>query len=194
MDRTSRDLEQAVRKTPREERDRYEEEWRGDAAAAAGEGAEPAEVARGARIMSRRRRMRGVEGALLGRRGLLRAFIGWLLVAVVVAAAWLVGGVFLLAAVVLAVAGVVVSFHAGVPSRWARTVMVISVVVGLVSLVFAFWAFGAGLDARDAGATEPVAIQWIGVALLVALVSVVGFVAALVTALSGEARIARGQR
>ena len=194
MDKIGRDMRRAVRSTPREERERYADEWSADVAAAAEQGADPGEVARGARTMARRRRMRGVEGALAGRRGVGRAVAGWAAVVALLAAAALLGGVFLLLAVVAAAFGVVVAFRAGVPSRASAALMIVCAVVGPGALVFAVWAFEAMVYRRDAGLVEPVAPSWIAVALGVALLSAAGFVTALVIALVREARINRSRQ
>ena len=189
MDKIGRDVRRAVRSTPHEERERYASEWSADVAGAREQGADPGEVARGARTMARRRRMRGVEGALVGRRGARRGLAAWGVVVAVLAAAALLGGVFLLIAVVAAAFGVVLAFRAGVPSRASAALMIASCVVGPSALVFAVWAFEAMVYRRDAGLVEPVAPLWIGVALIVALVGAAGFVVALVIALVRESRI-----
>lgn len=191
MSAVERRLARAVRWTPEEERDRYEPEWRADVAEAERHGLSAVAVARGAVSMAVRLRFRQAGKAMLGGHGARPAAAIWAVVAVVLVAAFLLGGPFgFLAVVVLGVVGAGIAV-AGAPSHWSHWLMVVAVVVGLGAAGFAWWLTGAMIDAADARRPAPAAAEWGGASLIMVLASMLTFILAGVIAVTRERSLGR---
>ncbi len=185
MDKNERALQRATRRTPAPERDRYEEEWRGDLDAAALNGLDPRQVARGARTMSRRRRLRYLKRVLLGAKGLMRAVIAWLILLLVVLLLLVPLVPVLLVAVVL----LMLSSAAGVHSRFSYWLMVSSLGAGVLSFVFAVWSWNVAFDAADNFQEAPAFTNWMGEALLLTLLCAGVFIGTVVSAMRRESSL-----
>ncbi len=191
MSRAQRRVDRAVQWTPSQDWTRYEPEWRADLAAAERQGVDPGDVSRGALKLARRLRARQLERLLLGGRGLGRAAVGWVGVAGLALAAFLVGNVVLLALVLTVVLLVVVFARAGAPSHWSHWLMVTSLVVGAAAAGFVWWVSGVRIDAADSGTPEPAIAAWGGLALIMAALSSIGLLVAAGAAVTRERRLSR---
>jgi hypothetical protein len=184
-------LDRAIRLTPRADRDRYEAEWLHDLAAADAHGLSPRDVERGAMRLAVNLRARHIERLLLGGYGLATALRSWLiLVALLVAAAFL-GGIVLLFTFFVLIALVVVLARAGTPSHWSHWLMVISIVTGAASAAFVWWATVAAVDAADNFTPEPAATTWSGAALILFALSALALVGSAVISATRERRAPR---
>lgn len=191
MTDAGRRVERAIRWAPETDRARYAEEWRHDVSSAAALGRSEDEVARAAVRMAVDLRLRRWARVLLGGAGAARALTAWAGLLVLVAAAFMLGGIVLvfLAGVVLVL--VVVLARAGTPSHWSHWLVVASVVLGAGSGAFSWWALGASVDAEDAFRPQPATTAWIGTGLLVFLASGILLIVAAVVAVRRESRIRR---
>ncbi|QAY63943.1 hypothetical protein ET495_12710 [Xylanimonas allomyrinae] len=190
MDKVERRVERAIRITPRADRDRYADEWRTDLADAPHYGLAQRDVAKGAVAMAVRLRIRQVEHAFTGGKGALVAAACWVGLALLGVAGLLFGQLPLLA-FAAAVAVLATAFaHAGAPSHWSHWLMVASTVVGTCSAMFVWWV--AGIRIQDEPVepmpSEPAIAAWDGAALILLLVSIVGFLTATAIAVSRERR------
>lgn len=135
-----------------------------------------------------RLRMRQIERVLLGGRGVAAAGIAWAGLALAFVVTFLLGNV-LVPVFLMVFAGVVVVLsRAGTPSRWSRWLMLVSMVAGVASAGFVWWAAGAKIDAADSFTPEPALAAWGGVGLIVFVVSFLGL------AVSAAAAVARERR
>ena len=184
-------LERAIRVTPREDRRRYEAEWRNDVAEAEVNGLAPRDVERAAFRLAVDLRARYVGRLLLGGRGWLRAVGAWLALVggLVVTGVLLPFGAVFFALILLGL--VVVLARAGTPSHWSHWLMVASIVTGAASAAFVWWVAGVRIDAADAMTPEPPAAAWGGTALIVFLASGVALVASAVVSATRERRVRR---
>src|SRR5665647_940010 len=101
MTTSDRRLRNAIRLTPKDERARYAEEWERDLSEAQETGASSPGVVRGAMTVALRRRARWAGHALLGGRGIGTAVLLWFGIVVAMALAFLGGGMFGLAMLVV---------------------------------------------------------------------------------------------
>lgn len=180
-----RRLRTAIRLTPRNERDRYAEEWEHDLAEATDIGANPPGVVRGATRVALRRRARWGGQALLGGRGIGAAVLLWIGIIALMALAFLGGGVFGVALVVALVLVVVGFMFAGRPSLLTFWLMAGSAVTGVCAAAYVWWVLGVQIDAADTFTPAPAAAGHGGVGLVVLGLSIVLFV---VSAIVGYAR------
>jgi hypothetical protein len=180
-------VERAIRLTPPADRERYATEWRHDVVQAAEHSQQQAQdVARAATRMAVRLQGRRVEHALLGRRGIGVAVAAWVLLCALVIAALLFGGPVLLAVVVAFLLLSTALARAGAPSHWSHWLMIASVVTGIVSAAFVWWAAAAMVDAADALTPTPQAATWGGVGLMAFAASCVGLLGSAVMAVRRE--------
>lgn len=159
-------LKGPIRLTPKAERERYAEEWRGDAQAASSEQMSR-DVVVGAYKVAVRRRERALGRTLVGASGAGRAMLAWGTIALLLLAGFILGGP------VGAVVGVVVVMSAVALSDAHRSVAVRRVQIGSAllavgALVYTEWAFYNLVDAADLGVAAPPAAQflWLGPVLL----------------------------
>lgn len=189
-DHTQR-IDRAIRVTPREDRSRYAAEWRHDLAEAQAHGIPPRDVERGAWRLAVDLRTRHVGRLLLGGRGWRRAAGAWLalLGGLVVAGLLLPLGAVITVLVLLGL--VVILARAGTPSHWSHWLMVVSIVTGVASGGFVWWAAGVKIDAADAMTPEPAAAAWGGAALVLFALSALMLVASAVVSATRERRVQR---
>lgn len=188
MNDPERQLKRAVRLTPAGDRARHEAEWRADLAQAEGLGIAPRDVTRGAVRMAVRLRMRQIERVLLGGRGALAAAVAWVGLVLMLMVTFLLGNVLVPVSLVVFVGVVVVMSRAGTPSRWSHWLMLVSLVTGVASAGFVWWAAGAKIDAADNFTPEPALASWGGTALVLFAVSFVGLVVSAAAAVARERR------
>jgi hypothetical protein len=186
MNKAERRLERAARMTPAADRARYVSEWRSALAAAANAGLSEDQVSRSAQKMAFRLRSRQVERVFLGQRGAVAMGLAWAAVLVVLVAAFLLGNVLLLLAVLMLGMLALVFARAGAPSRWSHWLMVTSILTGAASAAFVWWVAGVTIDAADSMTREPPAAAWGGFALVMLGLSAVAFIASVVGAVVRE--------
>lgn len=176
LDKPARTLVRAIRLTPHSQRERYASEWQADLAEATSP-AERRQIARAAMAMARRVRLREFGATLLGGRGAGRA-IGWWIGLLV---AFILFPVFplLLAPFVLVVLAIAM-VYAGTPSTVSHWLAVGSVVVGIASFSYFWWAVGVNFDASEAVEPGPAIAEYDGEALLLTLVCIVVFIGSVV--------------
>ena len=138
---------------------------------------------RGALSVAFRRRARWGGHALLGGRGIGTAVLRWLGIVVVMALAFLGGGLFGVALLVVVVLAVVALMFAGRPSVLTHWLLVGPAVVGICAAAYVWWVLGVQIDGAD-GFT-PAAASHGGAGLVVLGLSIVLFV---VAAIVGYAR------
>lgn len=189
-DHTQR-IDRAVRVTPREDRDRYEAEWRHDLAEAEANGLSRRDIERGALRLACGLRARQVERAFLGGRGGSTAIGAWLALLGLLVVGGILGGPVLLVAVLVLVGLVAVLSRAGTPSHVSHWMMVASIAAGSASAAFVWWAAGAKIDAADAITPEPAAAAWGGSAIVLFALSAVTLLVSAVMAVTRERRIRR---
>lgn len=186
MRNAERRVDRAIRITPREDRDRYANEWRSDLEAGPHHGVDRSDVAKGALAMAVRLRLRQVSNAFTGGKGAFVAIGCWAALVFLGILGLLFGQLplllFLAALVVLAIAFA----HAGTPSHWSHWLMAASIALGTCSAAFVWWAMGANIEADDAMTSAPRAAAWDGAGILLMLASIVGFLAATIVAVSRE--------
>lgn len=185
MTTSHRRLRGAIRLTPKDERARYAEEWERDLSEADDASADSPGVVRGALSVALRRRARWVGHALLGGRGIGTAVLRWLGIVVVMALAFLGGGLFGVALLVVLVLAVVALMFAGRPSVLTHWLLVGSAVVGICAAAYVWWVLGVEIDAADAFTPAPAAASHGGAGLVVLGLSIALFV---VSAIVGYAR------
>lgn len=176
MTNSDQRLRRAIRLTPKNERDRYAEEWERDLAEATDIGAHPPGVVRGATRVALRRRARWGGQALLGGSGIATAALLWIALIALMALAFLGGGVFgvaLLVALVLVAVGLK---FAGRPSLLTLWLLAGSAVTGVCAAAYLWWALGVQLDAADTFTAAPAAAGYGGVGLVILGLSIVLFV------------------
>ena len=185
MTTSDRRLRSAIRLTPKNERARYAEEWERDLSEAEDVGASTPGIVRGAMSVALRRRARWGGQALLGGRGIATAVLLWLGTVVVMALAFLGGGLFgvmLLVVLILAVVGLM---FAGRPSVLTHWLLVGSAVFGICAAAYVWWVLGVQIDAADASTPAPAAAGHGGAGLVVLGLSIALFA---VSAIVGYAR------
>ncbi|WP_028050799.1 hypothetical protein [Cellulomonas sp. URHD0024] len=181
-------VDRAVRLTPRDDRPRYEPEWRTDLAEAQAQGLDAHDVARGAVRLAVRLRMGQLGHVLVGRSGAGPALGLWGGLGALLVATSLIGGPFVVLSLVAVVAVVLILARTGTPSHWSHWLMVASVVVGVVAFGYVFWSVGAVVDAADDFRPEPAAAAYAGLGLVVMLLSAVGLIVSAVIAAHRERR------
>ncbi len=169
MTNSDRRLRSAIRLTPKNERDRYAEEWERDLAEATDIGAHPPGVVRGATRVALRRRARWGGQALLGGSGIATAALLWIAVIAMMALMPLGGAVF-------GVALLVALVFAGRPSLLTFWLLAGSAVTGVCAAAYLWWALGVQLDAADTFTAAPAAAGYGGVGLVIFGLSIVLFV------------------
>jgi hypothetical protein len=185
MTTSDRRLRNAIRLTPKDERARYAEEWERDLSEAQETGASSPGVVRGAMTVALRRRARWAGHALLGGRGIGTAVLLWFGIVVAMALAFLGGGMFGLAMLVVLILAVAGLMFAGRPSVLTHWLLVSSALVGSCAAVYVWWVLGVQIDAADAFTPPPAAAAHGGAGLVVLGLSMVLFV---VSATVGYAR------
>jgi hypothetical protein len=183
-----RRLKRAVRLIPAGDRARYEAEWRADLVQAEGLGIGPSDVARGAMGLAVRLRLRDIGRILLGGRGVLPAAVAWLALVLMMIVAFVFGSFFVFLSALTVVMVVVAISRTGTPSRWSYWLMVFSLVTGVFSAGFVWWAAGVSIDAADNLTPEPALASWAGEALIMFVASFVGLIISAVVALTRERR------
>jgi hypothetical protein len=176
MKTIDRRLRSAIRLTPKDERDRYAEEWERDLLEAPDAGVGSPSVVRGAMRVALRRRARWIGHALLGGRGIGPAVLLWLGIVVLIALEFLGGGLFGIALIVVLVLAVVGLTFAGRPSVMTYWLLVSSALVGIGAAAYCWWVLGVQIDAADASVPAPAAAAYGGVGLVVLGLSIVLFV------------------
>ena len=184
--KSERQLERAVRLTPSADRARREAEWRPDLAAARQQGLDEDDVSRAALSMAVRLRLRHTGRTLLGANGAGLAALAWVGLLAVLIAAFFIGSLVLVFAVLILGGVAVTLVQAGLPSRRSHRLMVVSVAIGALSFAYVWWVLGVTVDAADAGTPEPRLATWGGVGVVGVLLGVVGFIVASVVALVHE--------
>lgn len=169
MTNSDRRLRSAIRLTPKNERDRYAEEWERDLAEATDTGAHPPGVVRGATRVALRRRARWGGQALLGGSGIATAALLWIAVIAMMALMPLGGAVF-------GVALLVALVFAGRPSLLTFWLLAGSAVTGVCATAYLWWAFDVGIDAADTFTAAPAAAGYVGAGLVIFGLSIVLFV------------------
>ncbi len=164
-------LRRAIRLTPKNERDRYAEEWERDLAEATDIGAHPPGVVRGATRVALRRRARWGGQALLGGSGIATAALLWIAVIAVMVLTFLGGAVF-------GVALLVALVFAGRPSLLTFRLLAGSAVTGVCAAAYVWWVLGVQIDAADTFTAAPAAAGYGGVGLVILGLSIVLFVVA----------------
>ena len=180
MTNSDRRLRSAIRLTPKNERDRYAEEWERDLAEASDIDADRRGVVRGATRVALRRRARWGGQALLGGSGIGAAVLLWIGIIALMALAFLGGGLFgvvLLVGLVLVLVGLI---FAGRSSQLTHWLMAVSAVAGVGAAAYVWWVLGVQIDASDASTPAPAAAGHGGVGLVILGLSIVLFVASAV--------------
>jgi hypothetical protein len=185
-------IDRAIRLTPGVDRGRYAAEWRHDLASAAEHGLAPRDVGRGAMRLAIQLRARQVERVLLGGHGAVVALCSWLALVALLVLSSLLGGIVLLLTTVVLLVLVVVLSRAGTPSHWTHWLMVVSIVTGVASGAFVWWAAVAKVNAADNLTAEPPAAAWGGLALVLFALSALTLLVAGLAAASRERRIRHG--
>ena len=176
MTTSDRRLRRAIRLTPKDERARYGEEWERDVSEADDASADSTGVVRGALSVALRRRARWAGHAQLGGRGIGTAVLRWLGIVVMMALAFLGGGLFGVALVVALVLAVVSLMFAGRRSVLTHWLLGASGVVGTCAAAYVWWVLGVQIDAADAFTPVPAAASHGGAGLVVLGLSIVLFV------------------
>ncbi|MCL1841499.1 MAG: hypothetical protein FWF75_07120 [Propionibacteriaceae bacterium] len=122
-------------------------------------------------------RARRLAIRLSGGHGVVAAVVAWLVVLAVVAAGGLVGGIGLLAALVVAAWAVASLVIARTPSHWTRWGLVASAAVVVVAFAYVWWVSGVMIAADDDRTTVPSAATHGGIGLIALLLGGVGIVA-----------------
>jgi len=167
----------AIAVTPRRLRDRYAPEWTSDVAAAESP-EQRRDVARAALALAWSLRRQWLARALLFREGWTSVGI-WVAVAVVVGTLALLP-LFPLTLLALLALVAALLMQVGRPTQATRTVIVVSLILGVAATVYVAWSLGAGVDAADAGTPAPTASRWTGAGLIIMLVCAASFVSAAV--------------
>ena len=123
--------------------------------------------------------------SLLGQLGVARFLIGWLVVLVLLAASFVVGGPALLLSAVLS--GLVVHslLDAGAGSRVVKGCVLAALAVGVSAFGYLWWAWVVGFNAADARQPTPAAAGYGTLAGVVLLLSISCFVAAVIAGIRG---------
>lgn len=186
MSRSERRLQRAVRLTPSADRARRAAEWRPDLAAARQQGLDEDDVSRAALYLAVRLRLRHTGRTLLGANGVGPAVLAWAELLAVLIAAFFIGSLVLVFAL-LVLSGVAMALvQASLPSRWSHRLMIASSAIGALSFAYVWWAFGVNFDAADAGTSAPRLAAWDGAGVIGVLLGVTGFITSAVVALVHE--------
>lgn len=136
-------------------------------------------------------RIRQGGDILLGRLGAGPAVASWLLLGAGAVAAFLLGSVFLLLGLGLAVLVIVLLSRAGKHTHWSHFALVASMITGAITASFVWWVMGLQIDAADTFAPTPPEAVWLGPALVMFLISGISFLLSAVFAILNQSRSPR---